>query len=315
MRYTTYIPMLHLQLFADGGAGGVGTAGDGTALGSGVTASAAGVQTGDKGQTAPEVKYGIQPKDAPAAEVQKQTTAPIDRNAEFDKLIKGEYKEQYQTRMQDTVRKRLQANQDTVDRYNALVPSLELLAQKYGIADVSDTKALAKAIEQDNAYWEDEALRRGMPVDEVKRIYRMQRENESLRQQVQDTQRREAADQQQALWLRQEAEAKQFYPSLDLNAELSNPQFESLLKANVDVKTAYEVIHNEELISAAMRVAARKAEEKLAKSVAANGARPVENGMGAQAPAVVKSDVSKLTKADMAEIERRVRSGERISFG
>ena len=56
-------------------------------------------------------------------------------------------------------------------------------------------------------------------------------------------------------------------------------------------------------------------EQKLAGSIAANGARPVENGMKHQGATVVKSDVTQLTKKDRAEVNRRALNGEKISFG
>ena len=67
--------------------------------------------------------------------------------------------------------------------------------------------------------------------------------------------------------------------------------------------------------SAAMQFTAKTVESKIAKKIAAQGARPAENGMSSGSAALVKSDVSKLNKKDLAEIQRRVANGERISFG
>ena len=107
---------------------------------------------------------------------------------------------------------------------------------------------------------------------------------------------------------------KSVYPSFDLRAELQNPRFTDLLRNNVDVRTAYEVIHKDEIIPAAMQFTARTVEQKLTNKVIANGARPVENGNSSQSATVVKSDVSQLSKADIAEINRRVARGEKIKF-
>ena len=100
-----------------------------------------------------------------------------------------------------------------------------------------------------------------------------------------------------------------------MEAELQNPEFVNLITNNVDVKTAYEVLHRDEIIPAAMQFAAQAVEQNIAKKIAANGVRPSENGMGSQASAVVKSDVSKLTKMDIDEVARRVARGERVTFG
>jgi hypothetical protein len=80
------------------------------------------------------------------------------------------------------------------------------------------------------------------------------------------------------------------------------------------VKTAYEVVHKDEIIPAAMQFAAQQIEQKVTNKIKAGGTRPSENGMSSQSAAVVKSDVSQLSKEDRAEIIRRVQRGERIRF-
>jgi hypothetical protein len=308
MKVNFIIPMLNLQLFAEGAGDG------GTAEGQGVTAAAALPQTkGEKNNPLSGVKYGIQEDSAPAAEVQTETVAQPDRNAEFEKLIKGEYKDLYDAKMQDTIQKRLKGQKDIVDKYNALTPTLEMMAKKYGV-DAGDIEALSKAIEEDNSFYEEEALEKGMTVQQLKEIKKMERENADLKAQMEETQRQENGKKLYAAWMQQADEAKKVYPSFDLRAEMENPKFVDLLRSNIDVRTAYEVLHKDEIIPAAMQFTAQTVESKLAKSIASNGARPSENGMSSQSAAVVKSDVSQLSKADRAEIIRRVQRGEKIRF-
>ena len=114
--------------------------------------------------------------------------------------------------------------------------------------------------------------------------------------------------------MNQAEEAKKVYPSFDLKAEMQNPKFLDLLRSNIDVRTAYEVLHKDDIIRGAMQFTAKTVESKLAKNVAAQGARPAENGMSSGSPAVVKSDVSQLSRADRDEIRRRVARGEKIRF-
>ena len=310
MKNYLIIPMLNLQLFAEGAGAGAGDGG--TAEGSGVTGAAAVPQKGVKSNPLADVKYGIQ-EEAPAAEVQTETVAQPDRNAEFEKLIKGEYKDLYDAKVQDTVQKRLKGQKETVDKFNALSPTLEMMAKKYGV-DAGDIEALNKAIQEDDSYYEQEALDKGMTVKQLKEIKKMERENADLKAQMEEAQRQENGKKLYASWIQQADETKKFYPSFDLKAELDNPEFVNLLKSNVNVRTAYEVLHKDEIIPAAMQFTAKTVESKLAKSIAANGARPSENGMSSQSAAVVKSDVSQLSKADRAEIIRRVQRGEKIRF-
>lgn len=305
-----------LQLFAEGGAGGAaGAAGDGGTAGeTGATAAAAVQQKGVKGNPLASVKYGIQEESAPAAEVQQQTTQ--DLTAEFDKLIKGQFKSQYDAKVQDTIAKRLKgANSQIADlqgKQSALDSIVQVLASKHGV-DPTDIAGLKAAIDADDSYFEQEAIELGMSVKQLKEVRRMRAENAELREKMQAQKQQETVNRQLGEWMRQAEEAKKIYPSLDLNAELKNPTFQSLLKSNIDVRTAYQVIHQDEIIPAAMQHAAKAVEEKLARSMASGG-RPAENGVTPSAPALVKNDVSQLTKADRQEIIRRVQRGEKIRF-
>ena len=312
MKNTLLFPMiLNLQLFAEGADGGDG--GTGAEGAKGVTAAAAMPQTkGVKNNPLADVKYGIQEGDnTPAAEV--EATPTEDRIAKFEALIKGEYKDLYDARVQNTVQQRLKGQKETVDKYNALAPTLEVLAKKYGV-DASDVKALNKAIEDDDSYFEEEALEKGISVEQLKEIKKIERENASLRQQMEEQNRRDNANRFYKQMMEQAESVKAVYPSFDLRAEMQNPRFVDLLRNNVDVRTAYEVLHKDDIIPAAMQFAAKTAEQKLTNNIIANGARPTENGNASQGATVVKSDVSQLSKADRQEIIRRVQRGEKIRF-
>ena len=312
---TNYIevPMLNLQLFAEGAGGtGAGAGDGGTAQGSGVTAPAAGVQTKGVKNPLADVKYGKQ-AEAPAAEVPVATTATPDRNAQFEAMIKGEFKDLYDARVQDTIQKRLKGQKETVDKFTALTPTLEMLAKKYGV-DSGDIEALNKAIAEDDSYYEEEALQKGLTVQQLKEIRKMERENAELKAQMDEAQRQEKGRLLYSQWMQQAEEAKKVYPNFDLRAEMNNQRFVDLLRSNIDVRTAYEVLHKDEIIPAAMQFTAKKVEQQLTNKIIANGARPTENGMSSQGAAVVKSDVSQLSKADRAEIIRRVQRGEKIVF-
>ena len=306
MKIKSFIPMLSLQIFAEGAGDG------GTAQGQGVTAGDASQQTKGVKNPLADVKYGIQ-EEAPTAEVQQTTATQPDPEAEFEKLIKGQYKAQYDARVQDTIQKRLKGTKETVDKYNALQPVLDILGKKHGV-DATDVEALRKAIEEDDSYFEDEALEMGMTVEQLKKFRSMERENAELRRAQEEQQTQENANKIYAGWMQQAEETVKVYPSFNLEAEMQNPKFVDLLRSNIDVRTAYEVLHKDEIIPAAMQFTAKTVESKLAKKIAANGARPAENGMSSGSAAVVKSDVSQLSRADREEIRRRVARGEKIRF-
>ena len=307
MKNKLIFPMiLDLQLFAEGG----GTGSDGA---TGVSATAAVSQTkGVKANPLADVVYGKTEETTPVAEVEETPTE--DRNAKFEALIKGEYKDLYDARVSDTVQKRLKGTKETVERYEALAPTLEALAKKYGV-DPTDIKALNKAIEEDDTYYEEEALEKGVTVEQLKEIRKIEKENAELKKQMEERSRQENADRIYGEWMKQAEATKSIYPSFDLKTEMQDEKFRSLLQSNIDVRTAYEVVHKDDIIAGAMQFTAKKVEQNITNKIIANGARPSENGNSSQGASVTKRDVTTLTKADFAEIDRRLARGERISFG
>ena len=316
---------INLQLFAEGATAAGTEGGNNGNAAANAEIAAPQNETGEKND-APKVMYGklgipSEEKSAPAAEAQKNketrtempNTETLDRKSAFEALIKGEYKDLYDERVQDTVQKRLRGSKETVERYDALKPTLDMLARKYGVK-ADDVEALNKAIADDDAFYEQEAMEKGVSVEQLKAFRKTERENSELKRQLSERNAREGAEKQYAEWMRQGEETKKIYPSFDLREELKNQRFVDLLRANIDTRTAFEVIHRDEIIPAAMQYAAKEAEKQVARSVAANNARPIENGAGSRSSVVVKSDVSKLTDADIDEVIRIVKGGGRVGF-
>ena len=289
---------INIILFSDGGDGGDGA---------GVSAGDAGQQeTGDLSN----VVYGKQSDDAGQISVQINGQKRAD---EFKALIKGEYKDLYDAEVQGIIQKRFKATDEKVKQFEALSPVLDILYTKHGVK-AGDIDALTKAIQEDDSYYEEEALEKGMSVETLKAVKKMERENAALKEQMSAKENREQADQLYAKWMEQAEKTKQVYGNFDLKTETQNSDFVQLLKSGVDVKTAFEVVHKDEILADAMRFASNETRDKLSASIRANGRRPSEGGIGGGVPTVVKADVTKLTKQDRAEIARRVRMGERISF-
>ena len=321
MKDTNNYLTLDLQLFADGAAAAGGDTGaDGTAGVKQVSGVSGSKITAESKNPLASVIYGKQDMDDRLASGQVRltdgdgnTVQTADREAEFEKLIKGDYKDLYDRRVQETVQKRLKNSKEIVEKYEKLTPTLQMLSSKYGV-DASDTEALNRAIEEDDSYYEDEAIERGITVEQLKAIRKMERENAALKAKIDSQHAKENAKRIYAGWLEQAAAAKAKYPSLDLEAEIKNPKFADLLRSGIDVDTAYTVVHKDELIPAAMQYTAKTVEQKLTNKILANSVRPNENGTDSRSSAVIKSDVSQLSKQDRAEIIRRVARGEKIRF-
>lgn len=320
--------LFDLQLFAEGGEGATGAEGQGDAAPAvpetagrrkrrenplanvqyGIQTADAQVVTGEKDEIGggPGAAQGGQQKDAPTGE-------------DFESLIKGRYKQDFDTRVQGIIQDRLRGAKakeaEWTAREQKLAPVLQALATKYG-ADPSDIDTIAAKVEADDQYLQDEALDQGLTVDQLRTMRKLEADNRTLRQ-AQETQQREAQAQAHVNMLIQQAEeAKKLYPGLDLRQELQNPEFYRLTSpgVRVDVRTAYEIVHRDELAGMQMQIGTQQAQQRIAASVAANKARPKEGQAAAGAPAV-KTDPSTLTKADRAEIRRRVMAGDKtISF-
>ncbi|OKZ52662.1 MAG: hypothetical protein BHV94_08610 [Clostridiales bacterium 59_14] len=266
---------MDLQLFAEGeGEGAAPKSGDG----------------------APAAAEGA----APAAEVQEQQQEKPDRGAAFEALIKGEYKDLYDARVKETVQRRLRGTREQVERLQAMMPMLTVLGQRYGVADES--------------YLIREAEKKGISPDTLRETWRLEREATNLPRQMDDYRAEQETRRIYGEWQKQGEQCKLLYPTFDLEAELQNEDFCRLLRNRVNVQTAYEVIHKDEIIPAAMQVAAQQAAEKVTAAVRANAARPAENGSKGSAASVGKIDVANMTNEQMDDIRKRVLRGERITL-
>jgi hypothetical protein len=115
-------------------------------------------------------------------------------------------------------------------------------------------------------------------------------------------------------WNRQAEEVKSVYPGFDLQTELQNEKFRNLVLSNVDLRTAFEVVHRDEILPAAMQYTAKQVSNKVANAVRAGQNRPAEGAMGRNAAALTTIDISKLSRKEIEEYNRRAARGERIDF-
>lgn len=236
------------------------------------------------------------------------------RRKAFQDRIKGEDKDLFQEEFQRVFNGRFREAKATEESLAAQKPIMDLLMQRHGIEDGDPTKLL-KAIENDESYWRQAAEEAGYSVEQYKAVQKLERENAEFHRKEQLRIGQERANQQLRLWQQQEAEAKTDYPNLDLNTELTNPEFRDLLKNGVPVKFAYELIHRQEINDAIARTAAQNMEQQVTARMKAKAARPAENGTSSQSAAIVKDDVNQLSSRDVLEVAKRVGQGKKISFG
>ena len=231
----------------------------------------------------------------------------------FKELVEGEYKDQYTEMFQQSFDRRFKENKVMEKSLNDQKPIIDMLMQRYNIGD-GDVAKLQTAIEQDNRYWEDAAEEAGMNVEQYKAMQKLERENAELKAYRQKQAADQQIQQQINSWYAEAEKVKELYPSFDFRTEANNKDFMDLLKNGIPVEKAYKLIHMDEINDGAARAAAQAAEQQMVAKMKAKAARPSENGTSSQSAVIVKNDVGNLSRAERAEIARRVQRGEKISF-
>ena len=326
---------LDLQLFAGEGAGDGG--GEGAATGDN-NADAGHQRLLELGVPADKIRRRAQrnaPKlqdgagrTAPKQEPQqtKEQAAAADNPAEDNKTdtpARMSWDEimadpEYNKHMQATVQSRLRSAKGAEETLGKLTPALELLARKHGLDPANpDYDALAKAISDDESYYEDKALEMGVSVETAKQID--QQERDTARQQRQEARTLEEQKFQNHIMSleRQGEEIKKVFPNFDLRTELKNPAFARMTSPNVgiSVEDAYYAVHRKEIQYASMQVAAQKTAQKISNSIQAGSRRPHENGTSGQAPSVTTFDYRSMSPEQRKALKDRIRSGEKIYPG
>ena len=273
--------------------------------------AAAGEGSGQEGQQQSSVAGSD--KDKQPGVTTTSDTLEARRKAFQDLVNSEEYKDIYTEETQRIINRRFRETQNLEQQVARNQPLIDMLMQRYKISD-GDIGKLTAAIENDDAYWSEAAEEAGMSVEQYKQFQKLQRENAALMRDQQQRRSQQAAQQQLQKWYGEAEQVKGVYPSFDLNAEVKNRQFISMLKSGVPMQHAYEVVHLDDIKAGVAKMQAKATERQVVDGIRAKGARPQENGTTSQSAFTVKDDVGKLTKAERAEIARRVARGEIIKF-
>lgn len=307
---------VRLNIFGDGAAGAEGASGE-------TTASSVPTRQSKSGET--NIIYGKrdeittntveEPSDAGNENTETYTTSNTleERKKAYRELVTGEYKDLYTEDTQRLINKRFKEEKAVRDSLEKQQPIIELLAQRYNIAD-GDVAKIMTALEGDTAYWQQVADESGMSMEQYMKMQRLQRENKALQEQQARRDGEAAAQRQIAAWTQEAETLKAKYPGFDLQAEVQNQQFVNMLRSGVPMEHAYRVMHMDEILNDSVRTMAQQTEQRVVNNVRARGARPSENGTSSQGAFTYKDDVSKLSRKDRAAIAKRVARGESIRF-
>ena len=181
---------------------------------------------------------------------EEKTNAPTPARMSWDEIMADP---EYNKQMQAVVQSRLRSAKTAEESLAKLAPALELLARRHGLdANNMDYEAIAKAINDDDAYYEDKALEMGVTLETAKRLD--QQERDHARQQREEARNLEQQKlRNHFMKLEQQGEAlKKVFPKFDLRKELQNPVFARMTSPNVgvSVEDAYHAIHRKEIDAA-----------------------------------------------------------------
>lgn len=335
---------LNLQLFAEGaGASGEG-GGEGTPSGDNATAAAEqrlrelGVPEAKIRKSASKVASKMPApvakttEEAPkeetnvesAATEEKPTTEDAKESAptrmSWDEIMKDP---EYNKEMQAVVRSRLKSEKSAEEALGKMAPAIEVMARKYGLDPKNmDYDALATAINNDDAYYEEKALEMGVSVETAKRVDQMERNTERQKAQEQRTLEEQALQQHFISLERQGEELKKIFPNFDLRTELQNPAFARMTapgKGIMSVEDAYRAVHRNEIDAATSQIIAQKTAEKISNAIASGSRRPDESGVSSQAPSVSTFDYRSASKEQRDALKQRIREaaarGEKLYPG
>ena len=237
-------------------------------------------------------------------EEKTETTAPT--RMSWDEIMADP---EYNKQMQSVIKSRLKAAGNAEEALAKIAPALEVLARKHGQDPANpDYDALAKAINDDDAYYEDKALEMGVSVEAAKRID--QQERDDARKKREETRTLEQQKiQQHFMKLEQQGEAlKKMFPNFNLREELKNPKFAQMTSPNslMSLEDAYYAVHRKEIDAARSQVIAQQTVQQISNSIQAGSRRPDENGTSGQSASVTTFDYSKASKSQRDALKREI---------
>lgn len=232
---------------------------------------------------------------------------------DFDTLIKGKYKEDFDKKVQSILNRRLRGHNELKESVDKTQPILDVLATRYKL-DSTDLEGILNSLNRDDMLLEDIANEMGLSVDGYRHVLKQESENKRLRTALEQTEREREFNAKWENWMSQVGEVEALYSDFDFENELQNQQFLKLIDNGISLKSAYEACHSDEILQGAIAYTAKRVRKQTADDIATRGTRAIENGISNGAGISTKVDISKMTKEERAKLALRAARGETISF-
>ena len=249
---------------------------------------------------------------------------------EFEKLIKGKFKNVYQNRVQSLVKDRLSTKDkqisDMKKKENTGNQIFALIANKYNVQP-DDLDGLLKAVSEDKDLFAEKALAAGVTTEEARNNFFTQQKTNAQEEEL-ETLRREKAARELDTHLRTiAAETMKEFPNFNLEEEFQNPSFRTALdfiaqqrneqNENTgrndeiyDLTTAYKMAHFDELQKELVKRSSSAAISAAAQSIQSGARRPTENAVKKSGTTTQRKSVADMSDAEFDAFYEKVRRGE-----
>ena len=232
---------------------------------------------------------------------------------EFEALIKGKHKNDFQKRVQGIINDRFKKVKETENKLDATLEAIAPLFARYGLNE-GDIEGLGNAVKGDASIFTKLAMEKGVDTEEYRDSFYADR---SAKQKAEQEARADAVRRAQALrddMRRQEAEIQKTYPSFSLDEAFKNEEFRTMVMNGASVLNAYRGTHFDEITAGLVAATVKRTAKQTVDSIQSSAGRPREGGLNSAAGAVSKKDVGNLSEADIFDIIKRVGRGEKITF-
>ena len=249
---------------------------------------------------------------------------------EFEKLIKGKFKNVYQNRVQSLVKDRLSTKDKQISvmqkKENTGNQIFALIANKYTVQP-DDLDGLLKAVTEDKDLFAEKALAAGVTTEEARNNFFTQQRTNAQEEEL-ETLRREKAARELDTHLRTiAAETMKEFPNFNLEEEFQNPSFRTALDFIAqqkneqnektgrndeiyDLTTAYKMAHFDELQKDLVKRSSSAALSAAAQSIQSGARRPTENAVKKSGTTTQRKSVEDMSDAEFDAFYQKVRRGE-----
>ena len=92
---------------------------------------------------------------------------------------KEEYKDLYKNDVHEHINRRFKDEKKLQEQLDSYTPLMSVLGMRYGLQEPTVPNVM-EAIDQDNSFWEEQALKENMTVDQLKHMRKLEADNQQL---------------------------------------------------------------------------------------------------------------------------------------